>query len=539
MNLNFKDKKILLILALILLLAASNRLFKLGSNPPSMHGDELGVGYNAYAILKTGADEYGKRYPLIFRHDVSPVLIYLTVPSIYLFDLNEIGTRLPTGIIGSITIVSIYYLIKIILKSSKLALLTAFFLSISTWHIRTSRIALDMVWGLFFQIIATYLLIKSINKKSYLLSMVSFFLYLISIYSYQSTKVTSPLIIVYLIILFRKKILKQKMILFNFILLIIFIIIPSLIYLFSIPVSNTRFAQISVFTQWKSYFPNDSIIMLFFNPNALLKLLILIISNFFEHFDPKILFMDNSLLRYHQLTKQGLFYLWQAPFIVIGILNSIINLKKTQNKIIIGWLLIALVPSMLTTGIPYANISRALMMLPIILLFSAKGLLLSLKFVKEYLGYYFKYLLVIIIVVTCLSIYSFEENYHINQPEEYAYFWGLPLKDAATKVNSLENTADRIIFTTTISPQSYMYILFYGHKDPTWLIQNGAEKAKIVGYSSFGKYEFRPINWERDKNIPNALLIGSHEEIPLENDTNLTNITIANSVKLKIYKTSN
>ena len=144
-----------------------------------------------------------------------------------------------------------------------------------------------------------------------------------------------------------------------------------------------------------------------------------------------------------------------------------------------------------------------------------------------------------LIALTAISVHSFTKNYYIYQPTEYAYFWGLHLKNAAIKINSIENSADKIIFTTTSSPQSYMYILFYGKKDPVWLLQNSGERAKIVGYSSFGKYEFRPINWELDKSIPNALLIGTPEEIPINKDKNLYDISINNSVKLKIYKTNN
>src|SRR5947208_1068171 len=81
------------------------RFFQLGVNPPSLDWDEASMGYNAYSILKTGADEYGNALPLSFRSfdDYKPpVYIYLTVPAIAIFGLNEFAVRLPAAVIGVI-----------------------------------------------------------------------------------------------------------------------------------------------------------------------------------------------------------------------------------------------------------------------------------------------------------------------------------------------------------------------------------------------------------------------------------------------------
>ena len=33
-------------------------------------------------------------------------------------------------------------------------------------------------------------------------------------------------------------------------------------------------------------------------------------------------------------------------------------------------------------------------------------------------------------------------------------------------------------------------------------------------YRKIGKYEFRPIDWNQDKRIPNVLIVGAPSEIP-------------------------
>ena len=72
-----------ILLVLILFLSALLTFYKFNINPPSLDWDEVSLGYNAYSILKTGADEYGNKLPLSIRSfdDYKPPLyVYLDVP---------------------------------------------------------------------------------------------------------------------------------------------------------------------------------------------------------------------------------------------------------------------------------------------------------------------------------------------------------------------------------------------------------------------------------------------------------------------------
>ena len=85
-------------LIVIFLLAFTLRFWQLGQNPPSLDWDEASLGYNAYSLFKTGADEYGNKWPLAIRSfgDYKPPLYtYLTIPSVAIFGLNEFAIRFP------------------------------------------------------------------------------------------------------------------------------------------------------------------------------------------------------------------------------------------------------------------------------------------------------------------------------------------------------------------------------------------------------------------------------------------------------------
>ena len=154
-----------ILLAIILLVAASLRLYQVGSVPPSPDWDEAALGYNAYSILLTGRDEYGKFMPVILQSfdDYKPALyMYLIVPFIPIFGVSIISVRLPSVIFGVLTVLATYFLVKELFDklrtkdgkdySKQFALLASFLLAISPWHIQFSRIAFETNTGLAFNV---------------------------------------------------------------------------------------------------------------------------------------------------------------------------------------------------------------------------------------------------------------------------------------------------------------------------------------------------------------------------------------------------
>src|SRR5690606_11438764 len=124
------------------------------------------------SILKTGKDEWGVTFPLIFRAfgDYKlPLYIYLTVIPVALFGLNAISVRLVSVLAGTLAIPGIYLLTRQLFPnvalnfkfkkrsvSLSLPFLTAFFLSLLPWHLFISRPALEANLGLTLFLFAVY-----------------------------------------------------------------------------------------------------------------------------------------------------------------------------------------------------------------------------------------------------------------------------------------------------------------------------------------------------------------------------------------------
>ncbi|MDP2861036.1 MAG: glycosyltransferase family 39 protein, partial [bacterium] len=133
---------------LIIFLAVITRVPFLDGFPNGFSGDEASQGYTAYSILKTGRDEWGEFLPLnprSFGDFKPPLYTYLTVPSVGLFGLSEGAVRLPSAIIGILTVIIVYFLTREILglgeffsekERKAVSLLSAFLLAVSPWHIQ-------------------------------------------------------------------------------------------------------------------------------------------------------------------------------------------------------------------------------------------------------------------------------------------------------------------------------------------------------------------------------------------------------------------
>ena len=163
-----------ILLGIIIFVAIVLRFWQLGNIPPSPDWDEASLGYNAYSIMATGRDEYGKFLPVILRSfdDYKPGLYaYLIIPFIKLIDLNIIAVRLPSAIFGVLAVIGTYFLVKELFKkthlslrypASNVALLTSLLLALSPWHLQFSRIAFEAQVGLSLNIFSILFFVKGL-----------------------------------------------------------------------------------------------------------------------------------------------------------------------------------------------------------------------------------------------------------------------------------------------------------------------------------------------------------------------------------------
>lgn len=131
--------------AAIVMLAAALRLPGLQTVPPPLNQDEASRGYDAWAILETGADRHGQKWPLFLESfgpgDFTAALsTYITVPFIAVFGPTPLAMRLPDALLGVATVFLLYVWLKD-QADATVALIAAAVLAFDPSHIALCRTA--------------------------------------------------------------------------------------------------------------------------------------------------------------------------------------------------------------------------------------------------------------------------------------------------------------------------------------------------------------------------------------------------------------
>ena len=180
-----KANKYRIILLLILIMGVSTRLIAIDIYPNALNVDEASSGYESWSILNYGIDRNGKFLPVFliaWGSGQNAFYSYLMMPFVAILGLNMWSLRLPMAIIGCISLIIMYLLLKE-LKDEKTALIGVEFFAICPWHIMKSRWALES--NLFPEIIllAVYIMVLSVkNNKIWLFYISSILLRDISIF---------------------------------------------------------------------------------------------------------------------------------------------------------------------------------------------------------------------------------------------------------------------------------------------------------------------------------------------------------------------
>ena len=514
------------LLILIILLAAFLRLFRLDSNPPSLHWDETAIGYNAYSILKTGRDEYGNLLPLIFKYfgDYKPgFYIYLAVPSIALFGLNEFAVRLPSALIGVLTVWLTFQFTFLLFKKKPLALLVSLALAISPWHLQFSRGAWEANTALFLILAGVLSLLKAEKKKiSWLyLSVVSF---TAALFSYQGSKMFVPLVILGLMICFWKKIkaLPSKHLLISMI-IILMMAVP--IYLSVFSGGGGRLKVMSIFSyprherEINQILQEDNNNQLFFSlfhtePLALTRS---ILERYFNHFSGRFLFFecDCSSLR-HGPPYIGVLYFLDFFFLLAGA-YWLIRQNSSASKFIWFWLLFSPLPAALSRDSIQATRSlNVILPLMVIIGCGIYQIYLWLREQKKIL-YVLCSMFFVLWYIWCFVYYL--DQYYIHYPRQSSQYWQYGYKDVVNKIYPIRNNYLKIIFTQKWG-QPYVYWLFYTRYNPL----DYQRQAKLTEnrWGDVGQVEktdnieFRNIYWPSDRGLRKTLFVGTEDELPLK-----------------------
>lgn len=497
------------------------RFYKITENPVSLSIDEVAFGYNAYSVLKTGRDEYGKFLPLTFKSTgdyKNPVPIYSMIPSIALFGLNEFSIRFPTALIATLSIPLFFLLFMEISGSQIISLVATLFLTISPWHIYYSRYVSDHLIAAFLVVSGVLCLFKMLKSDKWFWSLGSSVFLILSMYTYYAERLFVPLLILLTFYLKRQDLQKRFKQIIIFIISCVIIVSPLIFSTFF--GSDRARAQMTWIGNDVEFVRNvamkplekipvlgsDNLLLFFFGTKKYLN-----------YFDPGFLFYSGLNMTKGGSYGLGVLYLFEIPFLVFGI--STLLRKKIKNRgLIATWILIGLIPASLTNNEQHPG--RTFVILPMLTLLSAIGAVEFFKFIKSRFNQRLSKL--IFTLFSVIILWNFAQAfllYSVHFPRQRGEDFMEGTKETVEYALANKDRYKEIVFdpyrgieAPYIVSIPHMYILFYSKYDPAKYQKEN--KIRPGGSFGFDNFTIRKIDWRVDRLEKDTLFIGTPWSLP-------------------------
>jgi len=494
MNKFFGWKAILLLA--IIILAFFLRMYKLGEIPASLNPDEAALGYNAYSILKTGADEHGQFLPLALKSFGDwklPVYSYLTAISVAFFGLTEVAVRIPSAIAGVLGVFFIYGIALILFKKKEIALFASFFFALSPWGIYFSRGAYEVNVATTIFLGGFLALLHYFQKKRAKYLFLSFVLFGVTMFAQHNYIVFTPFYAFTVLFLFRKNILYNRR---WYAALSLFAILIVAAYMSIAAGGGKKVSNLNIFNDRNIIYnrveklrgdnsPKNNFLERIFHTKYSGGAYQFVL-NYLNSYSPNYLFDKGGEKLVHNIGDVGYFYIFDAFLVIIGLAFLLWNKEKESLLFLVPWLLIAPIPSAITREL---SGTRLFTIVPLFMLIASYGAYKMAIICKEgKLRYAVCGILVLLFIG---SVVYFLEYYFVHFNHQRIRFWRYGYREAVKLTQKYPgyNVVMR-------GPENfpYIYFLFYTKYDPLLF------RKQVVYYpptdegfyyvKSFGKYEF-------------------------------------------------
>jgi len=488
------------------------RFWGLGQIPPSLDWDEVSMGYNAHSILRTGRDEFGKKWPMYFRalDDYKlPVYTYLTAGSIAVFGYNDWAVRLPSAATATATVALVGVLVYLLFADRFLAVAGAAMMAVSPWHLQFSRMASEVNVGLFWLTLGAVLLMVGMKRRRrWGLGWGSLSLGIAS-YTYLSFRVIAPVWGLGWVWIYRQSLSRASRLCLTA--LMIGVLVMGLgrshVRIKGTNVFETDEAY-AVFKQTEKEMFYDARLGINFTRRLLhdskwLPTLVIIAKGYLVHWSPTFLFFDYEE-KQHQTPFVGLNYLFLLPVLVAGQYYLVARGENRGVKAILWWLLLAPLPAAVTRGVPHAG--RTLAMTVPLMVIAAFGWRFGVRRLPGLIK-------VVVVLIVGLSVGQYLHQYWVHLSQERSGTWQYGRKEMTEYVASYKGEYDRVVVSTKLE-WPYIFMLYYSRYDPAAYLAQGGTKSGGWGEEGnrYDKYEFHQFRPE-DLHDPKTLFVGTPDEL--------------------------
>jgi 4-amino-4-deoxy-L-arabinose transferase-like glycosyltransferase len=335
----------------VLLCAATLRFWAIADLPPGLFHDEAAEGVDALRILREGA----RPAFLPGNNGREPAFAYVVAAVYAVTGSGALGLRLAAAFLGVFT-VPLTYLFGRRLFNSSVGLLTAFFIAVSPWHLHLSRLGLRPVILPMVEALAFYCLWRAYQTGRLAWWAVSGVALGATLYTYMPARMLLGIIVLPIGATIARRSGNWRQQLLGPLLLIVTLLVsttPLVTYFMQHPEDFIeRAQQVSFMNAVRA--GADPVQVSLAHLQSTMGM---------------FLFQGDTNPR-HNLPGKPVFDWFQRLMFILGLGVLLLAIRKLQNIFILLWLLVGLVPAVLSDSAPHflraSGLLPALMVLPAI-----------------------------------------------------------------------------------------------------------------------------------------------------------------------------
>lgn len=425
----------------LLLVAGTLYVTRLEFAPMYLMHDEVNYSLQAQSVASTGRDTNGRLLPVYFSEagfeaGRDPLSIYATALVLTLRPLSAAAVRLPTAVVGTVSILLTFLLARRLFASDWLGLAAAAMIALTPAHFINSRLALSVVYPVPF-ILGWLLCLAHFAERGARRPLVAGAAILgIGIYSYLGSLVMMPLYLVLTAWLLRKhgagRLLRPAVAAFAVALL------PLILWQLAYP---NRYAELV--SGYRPFEPGE--LNTWPGAASLWEGVRLRISLFWMFFDPDFLFLSGGSRLTNATRMAGLFPLAAACLLPLGGYHIVRGRGGPLGTVILAGLLTAPLASILSGRL---DINRVLFVIPFGVLTATYGV----KFLQERSSSLARWSAVILVAMVPLQFMFFYADYMGRYREESAIWFGGNVRGAVEEVLVRSEAGPVSVFLNSRTP---------------------------------------------------------------------------------------
>lgn len=493
-KLHYKQGLNWLYLAIIISLAFILRVNELDKIPLGIYVDEAMFGYQAYCISETGRDQDGNFLPVFFKTFFGVMsngfFYYFAALIIKILGPSTFALRFSSVLLGIASIFFTYKLTKLYF-TKEIAILSAFLLSVSPWHIQISRIAMEQASFVCMFVIGFYFFSLGLKKNEKYLLLASLAISL-TLYTYVIARLFVPLFYVFFVLINFKdiKLLARSKYFISSIIIILIMLTPFYFYSKKYDLFN-RADLISIFNEYSSLAPEREKLekegKYKIAKSPLLLSSSIFINNYFKHMSTKFFLESGDGNLRHNVGGRGQILWFTFWMSVVGIFFIFLERRK-DLYIFPLWFLLFPVPAALTyESLPHAL--RSVSALPVVDILASFGFLTLIdskrlsKLIK--VNAFISFIAVSLIVsVGFFDFLNYIRSYYTNYIANSSIFFDYKIYSVYKATEELDEY-DYFVLPFNFEDVSFRYLLRINPKD----YLSGKYKSKYIYIKDFNSVD--------------------------------------------------